>query len=663
MSKQTDQQATLPNPSAERRIWELPGGRWLTIPTSRQGGGERRIDLWFYADWGHNCRLADLDRRLPGRWQWDELGDAFDYGYNNQPVEPVAPDWPPEHPSDQGWTKPAGGEFAYHPPEHPQSGAVVPPAPEPEPNPEPAHFEGVIADLLDEPVVDDEPEPHPPEPAWPPGRNPDDIDRLDVVAGWIDNDQDSLEAVSRATLEANPEPPPEPEPVTDDEPEPEPAPAPAPQGRIGRSDSSARRPLKVVSTPAEYEEAAGDLSKPPPRWEWPDTPEGEAAYQRAVSDWRMFTLPTLQENQTAPQPQPEPEPAPELEPEPEPAPAEPGLLYDEWKRLYAKYGRTRPPEYSAEQVRNHLLKHLPDERTFPIWYRPGHRVDGVTDEIVRMKGFETAVPGHGDLTQDWIDAAMVGWLLGDLWEVIDVDNPHLAAAGGITPVVCVDAGAMICLTPGGGWHAIFVANPEHRRKKLLGPSVGVDYLTGAHYINSPRSWRPAHISKNEPKPAGLYLPLWRPPAGVGGWNPAVMPNGLYEAVMSVLGSSATRPHHRTEGENGEGWDMGTRHGRLGDLAGRVAKALGVTATIEQVVAELRKSDDYKSKAADYTPQAADSEATRLAEFVIGDQAAPTPPSDEVPPDHAYATDYQPNRTSGRNSPERRPTRHGITWED
>ena len=179
---------TLPNPSQERRIWELPGGRWLTIPRRNPDAPERRIDLWFYADWGHNCRLANIGRTLPGRWQWDEMGDAFDFGFDNQPIEPAVPEWPPEHPGDDGWTKPAGGEFAYHPPEHPQSGAVAPPPPEPPPPAEP------------EPAVDDQPLPPP---AWPVGHNPDDGD-LDVVAGWLDNDQDDLEAYSRAVVEAAP---------------------------------------------------------------------------------------------------------------------------------------------------------------------------------------------------------------------------------------------------------------------------------------------------------------------------------------------------------------------------------------------------------------------------------------------------------------------------
>ena len=102
----------------------------------------------------------------------------------------------------------------------------------------------------------------------------------------------------------------------------------------------------MVSTPAEYEEAAGDLSKPPPRWEWPYTPEGEASYQRAVADWRMFTLPRLQTEQQ-PEPEPEPEPVSDksqngTEPAPQPT-AEPGLLFDEWRKLYAKHGRTAPP--------------------------------------------------------------------------------------------------------------------------------------------------------------------------------------------------------------------------------------------------------------------------------------------------------------------------------
>ena len=84
--------------------------------------------------------------------------------------------------------------------------------------------------------------------------------------------------------------------------------------------------------------------------------------------------------------------------------------------------------------------------------------------------------------------------------------------------------------------------------------------------------------------------------------------------------------------------------------------------MEQVVAELRKSDDYKSKAAEYSPQAADAEAERLAEFVIGDPA-PAPPPVEVPPDSAYANEPARNRPATGNGQERRTTRHGITWEE
>ena len=72
----------LPDPDGTRGTWGFD--RWLVL--SRPGGGERRIDLWFYADWGHNHKLGGREK-IKSRWQWDEVADAYEYGYDNQPLD------------------------------------------------------------------------------------------------------------------------------------------------------------------------------------------------------------------------------------------------------------------------------------------------------------------------------------------------------------------------------------------------------------------------------------------------------------------------------------------------------------------------------------------------------------------------------------------------
>ena len=73
----------LPDPGGERRVWELEGGRWLW--QTRPGGGLQQIDLWFYADWGRNTKLASLPP-IKSRWRWEELKKAYEHGYQHQPV-------------------------------------------------------------------------------------------------------------------------------------------------------------------------------------------------------------------------------------------------------------------------------------------------------------------------------------------------------------------------------------------------------------------------------------------------------------------------------------------------------------------------------------------------------------------------------------------------
>ena len=123
--------------------------------------------------------------------------------------------------------------------------------------------------------------------------------------------------------------------------------------------------------------------------------------------------------------------------------------------------------------------------------------------------------------------------------------------------VVLGSGSNDMFDPRGGWHAHIHRLAGTSTQKTAWPVVRVRLPNRRPLHKHPRSWRPEHISKNEPKPAGLYLPLWRPPAGAGGWNPQVMPNALYEAVMAVLGQTSERPRHRTEGDGG-GWDLGTR---------------------------------------------------------------------------------------------------------
>ena len=187
----------------------------------------------------------------------------------------------------------------------------------------------------------------------------------------------------------------------------------------------------------------------------------------------------------------------------------------------------RPPGYSATQARDKLLGLVPDARVFPVAYQPGRKDrTGAVSELVRPTGWQHTTPGGMAAERGWPKAALVGWVLGDDWEVIDVDDPELAAQAGITPQVLADAGAMIVLTPSGGCHAIFRATPGHHRRSRIESVDGTDWLTGKRYIHSPQSWRPDHVDRDKHKTAGQYLPVKQ-----NGWNPVQMPPSLYQMVI------------------------------------------------------------------------------------------------------------------------------------
>ena len=119
---------------------------------------------------------------------------------------------------------------------------------------------------------------------------------------------------------------------------------------------------------AEEETAAGAqrdhiANTPPPRGDWPDTADGQAAYERAVADWERYD-----------RRQPEPEPATEPEPAYTATDDDGGEWWQTIRAEYEETRRDRPPEYSAAIVRARLLKAVPDARLFPIRYEPG-RVD------------------------------------------------------------------------------------------------------------------------------------------------------------------------------------------------------------------------------------------------------------------------------------------------
>ena len=203
------------------------------------------------------------------------------------------------------------------------------------------------------------------------------------------------------------------------------------------------------------------------------------------------------------------------------------VTWERWRRIYERAeAGLRPEGYSAQSAREALLRLVPDARAFPVNYVPG-RTDqrGLVSELTRPRGWDTTTPGGMAAERGWGRATLVGWVLGDEYEVVDVDDPAVAAAAGITPQRLVDAGAMIVLTPSGGCHAIFLASEGHRRKSRIRSVAGTDWLTGGRYIHAPFSWRPEHTDRGKQKPAGLYLPIW------DDWNPVPLDDALYRLVV------------------------------------------------------------------------------------------------------------------------------------
>ena len=242
--------------------------------------------------------------------------------------------------------------------------------------------------------------------------------------------------------------------------------------------------------------------------------------------------------------EPQEEPQEEQDNEPEDTEAS----WDIWRDIY-ETGHRRPKGYSAENVRNRILKALPDARIFPIDYRPGRKDNrGTLSELVRPDGWQTTTPGgfETDIPR-FRKADMVGWVL-DRWEVVDVDEPEEAEQAGITPQVLVEAGGMIVLTPSGGCHAIFKNNPNRKTKRAIRPVDGVDWLTGKSYIYAPHSWRPEHHQAGRIKKAGLYLPIWDK------FEPVPCPDWLYRLVFPAKANPKGRNYDpKTAEDNRPQW--------------------------------------------------------------------------------------------------------------
>ena len=212
--------------------------------------------------------------------------------------------------------------------------------------------------------------------------------------------------------------------------------------------------------------------------------------------------------------------------------------WDGWRDIYAEAEAwLRPEGYSARAVKERVLADLDgDGRVFPVYYIPGRKDQktGLVSELVRPSGWEKTTPGGLAVDEPkWSKAVMAGWVQGERWTTVDVDDAELAAAAGITPAVLVDAGAMIVLTPSGGCHGIFEAVAGQHSKSKIKSVDGTDYLTGGRYIHSPWSWRPEHTDRGKVKAAGLYLPLWER------WSPVPLPDDLYRMVVLQAAKSST----------------------------------------------------------------------------------------------------------------------------
>ena len=166
---------------------------------------------------------------------------------------------------------------------------------------------------------------------------------------------------------------------------------------------------------------------------------------------------------------------------------------------------------------------------FPVIYAPGRKdKDGRLSELIHPLGFTETTPGGMEVDAEKFNrAVLVGWVLGEEWVCVDVDDAEQAARSGITPEALTGAGGMPVLTPSGGYHSIFLppVEPSLKRGRTIRPVEGVDYLTGKGYIVSPYSWRPEYAAGGKTKPSGFYLPMWDK------WNPVPLPASVYRLLF------------------------------------------------------------------------------------------------------------------------------------